>query len=326
MLEARPRSAGASPARCCASTRGAGASTPPPRSRRRSGARRRTGRSGRRARAARSRSPTSWRQSGTPSTKSARPARRSSTTTTRWPGAAERAQRVAPDVARPAGDEKVRQAAEPPRGRGIVTATVEILHTARFESPIGTLFAASSERGLAYLELAHASGRGFAGWRADRRRRGAPGGGLRAEPRRRRAGARVPGGQAPRASSCPSTCAARPSSARVWDALLRDPVRRDAHLPRGRADDRPARGGARRRHRQRREPDPARRALPPRGRDRRSPRRLRRRPPAQGAPPRPREALASPPPAACSSERRGARRSQAWRSASRSSASSMPQE
>jgi O-6-methylguanine DNA methyltransferase len=42
---------------------------------------------------------------------------------------------------------------------------VEFLHTARFESPIGVLFAVSSERGLAYLELAHASGRGFAGWR-----------------------------------------------------------------------------------------------------------------------------------------------------------------
>jgi O-6-methylguanine DNA methyltransferase len=41
---------------------------------------------------------------------------------------------------------------------------LEILHTARFESPIGTLLVASSERGLAYLELPHASGRGFAGW------------------------------------------------------------------------------------------------------------------------------------------------------------------
>jgi O-6-methylguanine DNA methyltransferase len=41
---------------------------------------------------------------------------------------------------------------------------VEILHTARFESPIGTLFAAMSERGLAYLELPHASGRLFPGW------------------------------------------------------------------------------------------------------------------------------------------------------------------
>ncbi|HEX2485770.1 MAG TPA: methylated-DNA--[protein]-cysteine S-methyltransferase [Myxococcota bacterium] len=42
---------------------------------------------------------------------------------------------------------------------------MEFLHTARFESPIGALFAATSERGLAYLELSHASGRGFAGWR-----------------------------------------------------------------------------------------------------------------------------------------------------------------
>ena len=42
---------------------------------------------------------------------------------------------------------------------------MEILHTVRFESPIGTLFAATGERGLAYLELPHASGRLFAGWR-----------------------------------------------------------------------------------------------------------------------------------------------------------------
>jgi O-6-methylguanine DNA methyltransferase len=41
---------------------------------------------------------------------------------------------------------------------------VEVLHTARFESPIGTMFAATSARGLAYLELPHASGRLFAGW------------------------------------------------------------------------------------------------------------------------------------------------------------------
>lgn len=41
---------------------------------------------------------------------------------------------------------------------------MEILHTTRFETPIGTMLAASSERGLAYLELPHASGRGFSGW------------------------------------------------------------------------------------------------------------------------------------------------------------------
>ena len=41
---------------------------------------------------------------------------------------------------------------------------VEILHTTRFESPTGPLLAATSERGLVYLELPHASGRGFAGW------------------------------------------------------------------------------------------------------------------------------------------------------------------
>jgi O-6-methylguanine DNA methyltransferase len=54
---------------------------------------------------------------------------------------------------------------------------VEILHTARFESPIGPLFVASSERGLVCLELPHASGRGFAGWLrgAGRGCRAAPG-------------------------------------------------------------------------------------------------------------------------------------------------------
>ena len=39
-----------------------------------------------------------------------------------------------------------------------------IVHTARFETPIGEMFAASTDRGLAYLELPHASGRGFQGW------------------------------------------------------------------------------------------------------------------------------------------------------------------
>ncbi len=39
-----------------------------------------------------------------------------------------------------------------------------IVHTARFETPVGEMFAASTERGLAYLELPHASGCGFRGW------------------------------------------------------------------------------------------------------------------------------------------------------------------
>lgn len=39
-----------------------------------------------------------------------------------------------------------------------------IVHTAHFDTPIGAMFAASTERGLAYLELPHASGRGFRGW------------------------------------------------------------------------------------------------------------------------------------------------------------------
>jgi O-6-methylguanine DNA methyltransferase len=41
---------------------------------------------------------------------------------------------------------------------------MEIVHTARVEAPIGSLRLASTERGLAYVELPHASGRGLAGW------------------------------------------------------------------------------------------------------------------------------------------------------------------
>jgi len=45
-----------------------------------------------------------------------------------------------------------------------VTAAMEIVHTARVDSPIGTLRLASTAEGLAYVELPHADGRGFAGW------------------------------------------------------------------------------------------------------------------------------------------------------------------
>ena len=41
---------------------------------------------------------------------------------------------------------------------------MEILHTAQVESPIGELRLTSSEIGLAFLELPHASGRGRDGW------------------------------------------------------------------------------------------------------------------------------------------------------------------
>ena len=41
---------------------------------------------------------------------------------------------------------------------------MEIVHTAEFESPIGSLLCASTERGLAYVRLPRAGGRGFAGW------------------------------------------------------------------------------------------------------------------------------------------------------------------
>jgi O-6-methylguanine DNA methyltransferase len=48
---------------------------------------------------------------------------------------------------------------------------MEIVHTAEFETPIGSMLCATSERGLAYVRLPRAGGRGFAGWL----RRQAPG-------------------------------------------------------------------------------------------------------------------------------------------------------
>ena len=42
---------------------------------------------------------------------------------------------------------------------------METLFTARFESPLGALRIASSEKGVVYVELPSESGRGFAGWR-----------------------------------------------------------------------------------------------------------------------------------------------------------------
>lgn len=41
---------------------------------------------------------------------------------------------------------------------------MEILHTASFETPIGEMLAVSSGKGLLYLELPHASGRGVGGF------------------------------------------------------------------------------------------------------------------------------------------------------------------
>ncbi len=39
-----------------------------------------------------------------------------------------------------------------------------IVHTARFDTPAGGMLCASTEAGLAYVQLPRASGRGFAGW------------------------------------------------------------------------------------------------------------------------------------------------------------------
>jgi O-6-methylguanine DNA methyltransferase len=41
---------------------------------------------------------------------------------------------------------------------------MEIVHTAEFDSPIGTMLCASTDAGLAFLQLPRASGRGLAGW------------------------------------------------------------------------------------------------------------------------------------------------------------------
>lgn len=42
---------------------------------------------------------------------------------------------------------------------------MDVLHTADFETPIGSVRIASSRDGLAYVQLPHANGRGFDGWR-----------------------------------------------------------------------------------------------------------------------------------------------------------------
>jgi O-6-methylguanine DNA methyltransferase len=42
---------------------------------------------------------------------------------------------------------------------------MDTLHRAEFDSPVGPLAVVSTEKGLVYVELPHASGRGFHGWR-----------------------------------------------------------------------------------------------------------------------------------------------------------------
>ena len=41
---------------------------------------------------------------------------------------------------------------------------MEFVHSASFDTPFGEMLAASTARGLAYLQLPRASGRGFSGW------------------------------------------------------------------------------------------------------------------------------------------------------------------
>jgi O-6-methylguanine DNA methyltransferase len=42
---------------------------------------------------------------------------------------------------------------------------MHVIHTAEFETPFGAMACASSERGLCFIELPRASGRGISGWR-----------------------------------------------------------------------------------------------------------------------------------------------------------------
>ena len=42
---------------------------------------------------------------------------------------------------------------------------MDVVHTVECDSPVGPLRIASTEKGLAYVELPHASGRGLDGWR-----------------------------------------------------------------------------------------------------------------------------------------------------------------
>ncbi len=63
---------------------------------------------------------------------------------------------------------------------------MDVIHTADFETAIGSFRVASTSRGLAYVQLPHPSGRGFEGWRS----RHAPGAVVREgfEPNRRTIG------------------------------------------------------------------------------------------------------------------------------------------
>ena len=42
---------------------------------------------------------------------------------------------------------------------------MDVIHTAEFDTPIGSIRIASTSTGLAYIQLPHANGRGFEGWR-----------------------------------------------------------------------------------------------------------------------------------------------------------------
>ena len=169
---------------------------------------------------------------------------------------------------------------------GLLDAAFDVV-----DSPIG----AAPPRGDAARALPH---------RLPRR----PGGGARgARPRlraarppldraaaRREAGARrLLRGQAPRRSTCRSTCAATGfAGARARGARAR-PLRRGRHLRRARAPRREPEGRARGRDDDEPEPDPDRPPVPPRRRREREPRRLRRRPRHEALPARARGRPAS---------------------------------
>jgi methylated-DNA-[protein]-cysteine S-methyltransferase len=99
---------------------------------------------------------------------------------------------------------------------------METLHTASFDTPFGAMRCASSEAGLAWVELPRASGRGFAGWL----RRHAPGAAVReAWAPNRRAVAQIVEFLAGkrRRFDLPLDLRATPFQRAVYDALLEVP-------------------------------------------------------------------------------------------------------
>ena len=99
---------------------------------------------------------------------------------------------------------------------------MEIVHTSWVEAPIGSFRIASTQRGLAYVELPHASGRGLDGWLRQRApdARCEPGD----EPNRAAATQILEYLEGERTEfDLPLDLRGTPFQRRVWDALLEIP-------------------------------------------------------------------------------------------------------